>query len=332
MKAVRIHSYGDADVLRVEDVERPRLGPRDLRIAVHATSVNPVDYKLRSGTQRAILPLTMPWTLGMDVSGVVTEVGAKVTGFAVGDEVFSSPHHRRMGTYAEEVVVRADECALKPSSISHEEAAALPLVGLTAYDAVVGAMKVKPGQKVLIQAGSGGVGTVAIQLAKHLGADVYTTCSERNAELVTSLGADRVINYREERFEDVARDCDAILESMGGAHLERALETVRPKGVVATITPGLPEYTHKYGAYLGVLRFAVYLLQRIVGSWLDKGTRLRLVTRRASGKNLAKVAKLVDEGAIRPVIDRVFPLGEVADAHRYIETGRARGKIVLAVV
>jgi len=331
MKAIRIHSYGEADVLHVEDVAPTPLGPKDLRIAVKATSVNPIDYKLRSGAQRAIVPLSMPWTLGMDVSGVVTEVGAKVKGFAVGDAVFSSPSHKRMGCYAEDVVVRADECALKPDALTHVEAASLPMVGLTAWNALVDACDVQPGQKVLIQAGSGGVGTVAIQLAKHLGADVYTTCSGRNAELVEELGADRVINYREERFEEVAQGCDAVLESMGGEHLERAIGTVRPKGTIASITPGLPAYTKKHGAWLGVIVFGLYLIRRIVGARLKNGAKLRLVTRKASGATLAKLAELVDRGKIRPVIDRVFALDEAAEAHRYIETGRARGKVVLQV-
>lgn len=331
MKAVRIHDYGDADVLRLEDVAPARLGPRDLRVAVRATAVNPIDFKLRSGAQRAVVPLSMPWTLGMDVSGVVTEVGAKVEGFAVGDPVFASPSHRRMGCYAEEVVIRADECAHKPASLTHVEAASLPLVGLTAYNALVDACALAPGDKVLIQAGAGGVGTVAIQLAKHLGAEVYTTCSERNVELLESLGADRVIDYRAERFEEVAAGCDAVLESMGGEHLDRALATVRPKGTVASITPGLPTYTERHGAWLGVLVFGAHLVRRAVGAWMRNGAKLKLVTRRASGANLAKLARMVDEGAIRPVIDRVFRLDEVADAHRYLETGHARGKVVLQI-
>jgi len=331
MKAVRIHAYGDADVLRLEDVAPAPLGPRDLRVAVHATAVNPVDFKLRSGAQRAVVPLSMPWTLGMDVSGVVTEVGRKVTGFAVGDEVFASPSHRRMGCYAEEVVVRADECAPKPASLTHVEAASLPLVGLTAYDALVRACALAPGQRVLVQAGSGGVGTVAVQLAKHLGAEVYSTCSARNVELVRSLGADRVIDYRAERFEDVARGCDAVLESIGGEHLDRALATVRPRGTVASITPGLPTYTERHGPWLGLLVFGAHLARRTVSAFVRNGAKLKLVTRRASGANLSRLGRLVDEGAIRPVIDRVFALEEVADAHRYLETGRARGKVVLQV-
>lgn len=331
MRAVRMHEYGDASVLRLEDVPPPLLGPHDVRVAVRASSVNPIDTKVRSGGQRAVIRLTMPWTLGMDVSGVITEVGARVTRFAAGDEVFGSPSHRRMGCYAEEVVVRADELAHKPNSIDHLQAASLPLVGLTAWDALVTSCAVRSGQRVLIQAGAGGVGTVAIQLAKHLGATVYTTASAGNHELVKSLGADVAIDYRRERFEEVARGCDAALESVGGDDILRALAAVRRGGRVASITAGLPEYTKRHGPALGLLAFGVKLLGLMLRARLVHGVRLRMVTRRASAANLAALAALVDQGVIRPVIDRVFPLAGTADAHRYLETGRARGKVVLAV-
>jgi NADPH:quinone reductase-like Zn-dependent oxidoreductase len=330
MRAVRMHAYGDPSVLSVDDVEPPALGPYDLRVRVRAAGINPVDAKIRSGAQRAIVWLRLPWTLGMDVSGEVLEVGAKVGGFAVGDEVFASPSHRRMGCYAEEVVVRADEVGLKPPSLSHEEASALPLVGLTALDAL-DAVQLRAGQRILVQAGSGGVGTAAIQLAKHRGAEVLTTCSAPNHRLVTELGADRAIDYRAERFEEVAAGCDAVLESMGPAHLERAIATVRRGGSIASITPGLPDYTRRYGALLGVLAFAASFAGIWLRARLQRGVRVHLVTRRASGARLAHLAALVEEGALRPVIDRVFPLEEAAEAHRAIETGRTRGKIVLRV-
>jgi NADPH:quinone reductase-like Zn-dependent oxidoreductase len=331
IRAARIHGYGDASALRIEGVSPSGLGPRDLRVRVHATSVNPIDYKIRSGAQRAVVPLRFPFTLGMDVSGTVTEVGAKVDAFTVGDEVFSSPSHRRMGCYAEEVVIRADEAARKPASLSHEGAAALPLVGLTAWDALVGACALRPGERVLVQAGSGGVGTVAIQLAKHLGAEVLATCSARNAELVRGLGADVVIDYRNEDYAEVARGCDAILESIGGDATPKSVRTVRRGGRVALITPGLPEYTRRHGAYLGVGVFAVTMLGRILHARVTRNVRLKPVTRHASGDNLAKLAGLVDAGVITPVIDRVMSLDDVVEAHRYLETGRARGKVVLAV-
>lgn len=332
MTAVRMHAYGDADVLRVDDVPRPgTLGPRELRVAVKAAAINPVDHKIRSGAQRALIWLKLPYTLGMDVSGVVTEVGSRVTELEVGDAVISSPSHRRMGCYAEEVVLAADECAKKPASVDHVHAAALPLVGLTAWDALVGSARLQPGERVLIQAGAGGVGSVAIQLAKHLGATVYATCSARNADLVRELGADRVIDYNEERYEDVAAGCDVILESMGHEHIERAMRTVGRGGRIAAITPGMLDWTQRHGAVLGVLMFLVHFAGQWLRARFTHGARLSLVTRKASGRNLEKLAELVDAGVIRPLVDRTYPLADAREAHRYLETGRARGKVVLTV-
>jgi NADPH:quinone reductase-like Zn-dependent oxidoreductase len=330
MRAARIHRYGDAGELVVEEAPRPECGPDDVRIEVHATSVNPVDAKIRKGGQRAVIRPSFPATLGMDVSGVVTEVGARVRDFAVGDEVYATPSHKRMGCYAEEVVVRAAEVAPKSRRLDHREAASLPLVGLTAWDVLVGFLRVARGQRVLITAGSGGVGTIAIQLAKHLGAEVLTTCSAGNAELVRSLGADVAIDYRAQRFEEVARGVDAVLEAVGGGDIDRALATVRRGGRVAIITAGLPDFTARLGPALGLLRMGVRYASLVVRAALS-GRTLRLVTRDSRGANLRKLGELVDAGAIRPVIGRVFLLDEIAEAHRYLETGRAPGKVVIAV-
>jgi NADPH:quinone reductase-like Zn-dependent oxidoreductase len=315
----------------IDEVAPGRLGPRDLRVAIHAAAVNPVDCKIRSGGLRGLVRLDLPARLGMDMSGVVTEVGGAVDGFAVGNEVFSSTSHRRMGTYAEEIVVRAEEVAKKPRGLSHQEAAGLSMVGLTAWNALVGFCNLQPGQRVLIQAGSGGVGSTAIQLAKHLGAEVLATCSTRNLELVTDLGADVAIDYTEERYDDIASGCDAVLESLGGEHLGRALRTVRRGGRVASITTRLPAYTKRYGPWLGLAVVGLGTCATMIDAWLLRGRKLALVTRRPSGATLAKLAGLAENGALRPVIDRVYPLDEVAAAHAHIETGHARGKVVLAV-
>lgn len=331
MRAVRMHSYGGPEVLRLELVPSPVPGPHDVRVGVRAAGVNPVDFKIRSGGQRSVVWLSLPWTLGMDVSGEVLEVGAKVRGFSVGDQVVASPSHRRMGCYAEEVVIRASEVALKPKSLNHVEAASLPLVALTAWEALVRALRVEHGQKVLIQAGAGGVGSVAIQLAKHLGAEVFATCSAGNVELVKGLGADVVIDYRAQDWREVARGCDAVLDSLGGEALDGAIATVRRGGRVACITPGLPEFTERFGAALGLVLFGGQMAGKIVGARLRRGVSVQLVTRWAKGKTLGQVMSLVDAGVLRPVIDRVFPLAEAAEAHRYLETGRARGKVVLSV-
>lgn len=331
MRAARIHRYGAPSELVIDKVAPTPLGPKDLRVEIHAAAVNPVDHKIRSGGLRAVVWLDLPARLGMDMSGVVTEVGSAVDRYAIGDEVFSATSHRRMGTYAEEIVVRAREVAKKPKSLNHQEAAALPLVALTAWDALVGFCKLEPGQRVLIQAGSGGVGSVAIQLAKHFGAEVLATCSGRNLEFVRDLGADVAIDYTRERYDDVAKGCDAVLDSLGGEHLGRALRTVRRGGRVAWIAPLLPTYTERYGPWLGLTVFGLGTCATMIEAWLLKGRKLGLVTRKPSGANLAKLAALADDGALRPVIDKVYPLDEVASAHEHIETGHARGKIVLAV-
>lgn len=331
MRAIRMHQYGGPEVLQLELVPAPTPGPHDVRIAVHAAAINPVDFKIRSGAQRSVVWLKFPWTLGMDVSGEVLEVGARVTAFKVGDQVVASPSHRRMGCYAEEVVVRANEVAHKPKSLTHVEAASLPLVTLTAWDALVGSLKLERGQRVLIQAGAGGVGSVAIQLAKHLGAEVLTTCSAANVELVKKLGADVVIDYRAQDWREVARGCDAILDSLGGEAFPAAIATVKKGGRVACITPGLLEYAERYGPALGLVLFGLSIASTIVRARVTRGVGVELVTRYANGPKLEKLMRLVDAGALKPLIDRVFPLAEAAEAHRYLETGRARGKVVLSV-
>lgn len=331
MRAARIHRYGAPSELVIDDVEPGPLGAGELRVAIHAAAVNPVDCKIRSGAQRAIVRLDLPASLGMDMSGVVTEVGRGVTGFAVGEEVFASTSHRRMGTYAEEIVVRAEEVARKPGNLSHREAASLAMVALTAWEALVEFAKLQPGERVLIQAGAGGVGSAAIQIARHLGAEVLTTCSTRNLAFVREFGADVAIDYTRERYEEIAEGCDAVLESLGGAHIGRALKTVRKGGRVASITPDIPSYTRRYGAWLGLGVFALRFSGMMIDARLLRGRKLTLVTRKPSGAKLAKLAALAEAGALKPVIDTVYPLDEVAAAHARVETGHARGKVVLAI-
>jgi NADPH:quinone reductase-like Zn-dependent oxidoreductase len=330
MRAAVIDRYGSPDVFRIAEVPRPSPGPGDVLVRVIATSVNPVDCKQRQGIQRAVIRKNMPAILGMDVSGVVEQVGAGVTDFAVGDAVWSSPAHKRPGTYAEYVCVEQEFVALKPPSISHAEAASLPLVALTAWDCFVTAAKLGPGQRVLIQAGSGGVGTIAIQIAKHLGAEVITTCSAANAQMVSALGADRVIDYRSENFAEVLDGLDVVLESMGPTVWSDALKVVGPGGHVTAIATGFPSAAKRWGPWLAPIVVGWTLLTGVLGARL-RGKRLSPVIRRASGANLAKIGEMVEAGTLRPVIDRTFPLSELAEAHRYSETGRARGKIVIEV-
>ncbi len=330
MKAVRFRQYGTADVLELEDIPEPTPGPRDVLVEVHAAAVNPVDCKIRGGSHRAIIRPKLPVVPGMDLSGVVRAVGARVTAVSVGDEVFASPNHHRMGSYAELAIVDERELARKPRSLSHEQAASLPLVALTAWDALTRA-DVGAGSRVLIQAGAGGVGTVAIQIAKHFGAEVLTTCSPSNAAQVRELGADVVIDYHTQSYEDAARGCDFIVDSLGPAHWRRELATVKRGGRIIGLTTGLPAATARFGPLLG----AAVALTQIVGfkvrAQLAKNVRFVPMSRAPSGGNLARISELVDRGVIRPVIDSVLPLERAGDAHRRVESGHCRGKVVLTI-
>lgn len=329
MRAALLTAYGPPQNLVVREVDPPALrGPHDVRIAIHAASINPIDWKLRAGMQRGVIHYRLPRTIGLDCSGVVTEVGAKVTRFQVGDEVFSSPSHHGPGTYAEETVIHERELAKKPSNLTHAEAATLPLVGLTAWGCLMPRVAERPGQQVFIMAGSGGVGTFAIQLAKHHGAHVSTTCSARNHPLVTELGADVCIDYRETEFQDVLSDQDIVLDALGYEATQHGLSVLKKGGLLSSIVSGLPGNTEAYGPHLGVVATGFGILKLRVQGVLQ-GVKATTVVRRADGETLGEIAALVEQGAIRPVVDRVFPLDQIAEAHAYGETGRIRGKVAI---
>ncbi len=329
MKAIRAHGYGGPEVLRLDSVPDPVPSPGQVRIRVHAAAVNPIDCKIRSGAQRILIPQRAPFPIGMDCSGVIDAVGAGVTDFQVGDAVMTSPHYKSAGTYAELVCVAADQIARKPDNITHQEAAGIPLAGLTALQCLYAA-KVGKGHRVLIQAGAGGVGTLAIQLAHHMGAHVITTCSPANNELVQDLGASQVIDYRSERIEDVVSDLDMVLDALGGEHRERGMTVLKKGGRLACIVTDVPALAKAHGPLLGTLRAIGRLLWVTVSSRL-RGKPVHYVVRKPSGVDLTHLADLARDGHLRPVVDRVYPLAEAQDAHRYSETGRARGKIIIAV-
>ena len=331
MKAAIIRGYGGPEAFEVTQMPMPRCGPKDVLVEVHAASVNPVDWKIRQGYQRAVVRRSMPAILGLDVSGVVVEVGDQVTGYAPGDAVFSSPTHARQGTYAEYIAIDADEIAHKPGNISHVEAASLPLVGQTAWCCLVHKARLTSGEKVFIEAGSGGVGTFAIQLARHLGAEVATTCSARNAELVRDLGADRVIDYTRERFEEVLDPQDVVLECMGGDAKARAARILKRGGRLTSINSNMVPRNKRYGPYLAVVVSAGALGWWMFSSRLFRGVRAWPVVRSPSGSDLAEIAALVEQGAIRAVIDQTFSLDDIAEAHRASQSGRTRGKIGIVV-
>lgn len=329
MRAARLHEYGPPDRLVVEDVPEPRLErPTDVRVAVRAASINPIDWKIRAGLQRGAIRLRLPWTLGLDVAGEVLEVGPAVTRFAPGDAVFGCPDWRRPGSYAEQCVLDESLLARKPPSLSFEEAAAVPLVGLTAWQCLLPRLAERHGQRVLVQAGSGGVGHVAIQLAKHHGAWVAATCSERNRAFVEGLGCDRVVDYNAERWWEEVPDLDVILDALGYEERDRALRHVKRGGRVASIVSGLPENTERYGPTLGTIATGL----GIAGFWIRgrlRGVEAVTVVKQTWRDQLEQLGALCEQGAVKVHVDRTFPLHALPEAHAYGETGRIRGKVVI---
>ena len=310
----------------------PELHDNDVLVEVHATGVNLIDSKVRDGEFKLILPYRPPFILGHDVAGTVIKTGPKAVRFKVGDEVFARPRDFRVGTFAEFIAIDEADVAPKPKSLSMAEAASIPLVGLTAWQALVEVGKVKPGQKVFIQAGSGGVGTFAIQLAKHLGATVATTTSAKNAELVNSLGADVVIDYKAQDFEKVLSGYDLVLNSQDTKTLDKSLGVLRSGGQLISISgPPDPAFARKLG-----LNLFLKLVMRLLSSGIRRKSKRRgigysFLFMRANGGQLAKITALIEAGALRPVIDRVFPFEKTNEALAYVETGRAKGKVVVTM-
>jgi alcohol dehydrogenase len=333
MKAAVIHRYGSNDQVKVADVAVPTMGAMDLLVQVRAASVNPVDAKTREGKLKTLLKYRFPLVLGNDLSGVVSDVGEQVTRFKKGDAVYARLDADRIGAFAEFAVVREGSAALKPTNVTFEEAASLPLVALTAWQALVEIGKLEANQRVLIHAGSGGVGSMAIQLARHLGATVFTTVGQRNVELVKRLGADIAIDYRSVRFESVARDCDVVLDSAGGDILVRCFECVKPGGVVVSINSSTPSaaFARSWGLN-PVVVLAIRVMSRKASAAARRhSARYEYLFVRADGEQLRAITRLVESGVIKPLVDRVYPLQQVRDALAYSESGRATGKVVIKV-
>ncbi|MEQ1733920.1 MAG: NADP-dependent oxidoreductase, partial [Bacteroidia bacterium] len=305
----------------------------DVLIQIHSAGVNVIDLLIRNGDFKLFLPIKQPFLLGRDVAGVVTKVGSNVSKFKIGDEVYASSGNHNVGTYAEYISVAENEVALKPKNLSMEEAASIPLVGLTSWQALVETANIKKGQKVFVQAGSGGVGTFAIQLAKHLGAFVATTTSAKNIELVKSLGADLIIDYNTEDFETKLKEYDLVLHSnKDNKILEKSLRVLKSGGQAISLTgPPTPEFA----AQLGLpwyLKFVTKLLSAGIKKKAGKlGVSFKFLFMRAEGKQLAEITKLIEAGIIKPVIDKVFPFEQTNEALAYVETGRSKGKVVVTV-
>lgn len=332
MKAFVVDKYKKKGALRLANVPEPEVQDTDVLVRVHATAVNLLDSKLRDGEFKLILPYRPPFILGHDVAGTVVRTGSRASRFKVGDEVYARPRDHRVGTFAEFIAINEADVALKPKNISMTEAASIPLVGLTAWQALVEVGKVKPGQKVFIQAGSGGVGTFAIQLAKHLGATVATTTSAKNAELVKSLGADVVIDYKTQDFEKVLSGYDLVLNSQDPKTLDKSLGVLKPGGQLISISgPPDPAFAKEAGLNL-FLKLIMRLLSRGVRKKAERlGLRYSFLFMRAQGQQLSEITSLIEAGVIRSVVDKVFPFENTGDALAYVETGRAKGKVVIAV-
>ncbi len=332
MKAYLLQKYGKNEKLQLGEVKIPELGPYDLLVEIHAAGLNLLDSKIKSGEFKLILPYKMPLILGHDVAGVVTKIGTRVSKFRVGDEVYSRPSDFRIGTFAEIIAIHEDDLALKPKNLTMEEAASIPLVGLTAWQAFVEKAKLKEGQKVFIQAGSGGVGTIAIQLAKYLGAQVATTASEKSFAMLKSQGADVLVDYKKEEFEKVLKGYDLVLNSQDTQTLEKSLTILKSGGKVVSIS-GPP--TKEFAVERNLpwfMKLATGLLSRGI---LKKAKKLEVdysfLFMKSSGQQLGELTKLIEAGKIKPVMDQVFPLEQINEAMAYIESGRAKGKVVVKV-
>jgi NADPH:quinone reductase-like Zn-dependent oxidoreductase len=310
MKAVQVHNYGGPEVLRFEDAPRPTPESGELLIKVHAASVNAIDWKLRAGYMKDVFPLPLPYIPGWDVSGVVEAIGPGVTRFRKGDEVYAVSDGARggKGTYAEYVVIKEPEAAAKPKSIDHVHTASIPVVGLTAWQALFDQAGLNKGEKVLIHGAAGGVGSVAVQLAKWKGAHVIGTASGKNQALLRELGVDEPINYEKTRFEDVVRDVDVVLDTLGGDTQNRSWRVLKKGGILVSIVgPPAEEEAARYGV------------------------RSTFMAGHPSSAQLTEIAKLVDAGKVKPVVETVLPLSDVRRAHELTETGHGRGKTVLKV-
>jgi NADPH:quinone reductase-like Zn-dependent oxidoreductase len=333
MKALILKRYGGAGGLEFADVSKPLIKPNEILVKVHAAGLNPIDNTIPKGQFKPILKFQLPATMGSDVAGVVVETGSGVTRFKVGDAVFGSTFDLGSGTFAEFAAVPEHAAALKPANLDFVEAASIPMVALTSWQALAERAQIKRGQKVFIPAGAGGIGTFAIQLAKHLGATVGTTTSTGNVEFVRSLGADEVIDYKTQNFEEVLRNYDAVLGTIRGDELEKATQIVKAGSkVVSLVGPPDAPFARTRGMNF-LMKFVFSLLSRkIIGLAKKRGASYCFLFVRPDGRQLAKIGELLETARIRPVIDKVFPFVQAKEALAYLEQGRAKGKVVVQMV
>ncbi|ACO30031.1 NADP-dependent oxidoreductase [Bacillus cereus] len=331
MKAMIIDKYGKVP-MRMAEVPTPEINEYEVLAEIHAASINPIDFKIRDGKVKMLLKYEMPLILGNDFSGVIVKVGSKVTRFKVGDEIYARPRKNKIGTFAEYIAIHEDDIALKPKNLSFEEAASIPLVGLTSYQALHDIMQLQKDQKILIHAGSGGVGTFAIQLAKIMGATVTTTASEAGSDLVKSLGADQIINYKTEKFEEILKDYDAVFDTIGGTTLEKSFDIIKSGGNIVSVS-GMPNA--RFGKEFGSGFFKTFLFslasRKLTALEKKHNAQYSFLFMKPSGDQLRIIANYIEAGKIKPVIDRVFSFEDAQKAMEYSEAGRAKGKIIVKI-
>lgn len=332
MKAFIVDRYKRGLALRSGEMPEPDIGDQDVLVAIHAASLNPLDIKIRDGEFKLLLPYRLPLILGNDMAGVVVRVGSKAQRFKPGDEVYARPRQDRIGTFTEYVAVNETDVALKPGNLTMQEAASIPLAGLTAWQVLVERAQLQKGQKVLIHAGSGGVGIFAIQLAKHIGATVATTTSTANVDMVKSHGADIVIDYKKQDFAEILQGYDVVLNSLDKDTLEKSIKVLKPGGKLISIS-GPPDMA--FAKESGLNWFLQQVMRALSAGIRRKarqnGISYSFVLMRADGAQLGKITSLIESGSIRPVVDRIFPFQATNEAIDYLATGRAKGKVVIQV-
>lgn len=330
MNAFIVDHYGK-DGLRAAEVPEPTVGPRDVLVQIRAASINPLDRMIRDGDFRLILPYKTPFVLGHDVAGVITRVGPEVRDFKEGNEVYARPRDFRIGTFAECIAIHESDIARKPTSLSMEEGAAVPLVALAAWQALVDIAQLKPGERLLVHAGAGGLGSTVIQLAKHLGAYVTTTARGSDGAKLRGLGADEIIDYTKVDFAESRARYDVVLDSLGGDTLTKSLTVLAPGGHAISVV-GPPDSAFATQVGRPILKPVMALMSRRVRAQARKlGVRYSFFFMRASGAQLTRLAALYEEGSLRPVVDRTFPFSQTLDAMAYVEERRAKGKVVISM-
>lgn len=331
MKAAIIKKYGN-EPLQIEDISKPVVGDNDVLVEVHSASINPVDFKIKNGDLKMLLHYKMPLTLGQDFAGIVTAVGNNVDTFKIGSEVFGRVDEERIGSFAEYVVIDQKNLALKPKNLTFEEAASIPLVGLTSYQALNNYMSLEKNQKILIQAGSGGVGTFAIQLAKAMGAYVATTVSDKGIDLVKSLGVDQIINYKKEKFNNILKNYDDVFDTLGGEALAQSFDIVKKGGHIVSIS-GVPDEKFARAWGLGFFKRKLFKLAsgKITKLSKERDINYDFLFMHPDGNQLETIRELIEDGLIVPVIDKIYTLDNINEAMSYSESGRAKGKIIIKI-